>query len=177
MGERMNNPRNTLVVIASLAVVLVIIALGNPVAVEGQPPVRDVLVVNTAGNPVPVSVQNGVADEKLLITLIQDVTVGVVNTNPVPIEFGPFDVGEFNSISILGSARDGAPQSNPRVDLFFAAESGSVFDPAINTAKAAGCGIPSGNCGTFSVGGPFLIGFVSNSGPDAVVTVKAYLSK
>lgn len=165
----MKNLRNTLVAIASLAVVLVLIALGNPVVVEGQPQARDVLVVNTAGNPVPVSVQNG-ADERVLITLVQD-------TIPEEgIEFDPVDLSEFNTISFMASSTAGA---NPTVLLFFAAEPGSSLDPTIAKAEAlvtSTFSFSDGN-GTMSIGGPFLIGRVEGLTGAVVVTVKAYLSR
>lgn len=41
VGKRTNNLRNTLITIASLAVVLILISLGNPVELEGRPPDDD----------------------------------------------------------------------------------------------------------------------------------------
>ena len=90
----MTNLRNTLVAIASITTVLVVIALGNPVILEGKSKksrkrVSDVFVVNTALDPVPVTIQNGGSDEKLLITLVDGVTVAA----GFPFEFGPASSG------------------------------------------------------------------------------------
>jgi len=131
----MKNLRNSLVAIASITTVLVVIALGNPVVLvvwskksKKSRKHSDVLVVNTAANPVPVSIQNGAgsADEKVLMTLVDGVTVAP----GFLFEFGPVDVSEFNTISFMASnmaLSGGFP--NPTVAFYFAAEPGAVSNP------------------------------------------------
>ena len=175
---------NSLIVI-TITVGLVVIALGNPLILEGKSKksrkrVSDVFVVNTALDPVPVTIQNSGSDEKLLITLVNGVTVAAGS----PFEFGPVDVSEFNTLSLMArtSTREGAT-----VELFFAAEPGLMSDP-ISKAHVLDCDIhherglfrcPPGQAPppTVSVGGPFVVGRVTVSSGDAVVAVEAYLSK